>query len=285
MATVNAASHYRLDHDLGSISPGRFADLLIVEDLENLSPKMVITNGVVVAQDGEYQIETEEFQFPRWAKETMNLRRVTAEDFELRVNKGIREAQVRVIQQLSESPFRVFKMMKIPVEEGKLALDFTRGLNLVAVVDRHSGETKIGRGIIDGYGLRSGAIATSVSHDSHNITVLGTNREDMALCVNTLAEVGGGFTAAKEGSVLAVVEFEVAGLISGRPYEKVVEELERFEHGIQAELGFPAEMPFIAVNFIALACSPFEAGISDLGLIDARAEARCIVPLLVETIS
>ncbi len=283
MATVNAASHYRLDHELGSISPGRFADLLITRDLETLRPETVIAGGRIAARDGKYKLAEHRYEYPDWAKKTMHLRRVAAEDFELRASQQHGTAELRVIQQMSESPFRKFKIIHAPIAQGRIDLDFCGEYNLVAVVDRHSGETGIGKGVIEGFGLQAGAVATSVSHDSHNITVLGTNVEDMAHCVNALAEVGGGFVASKRGHTLALVPLEIAGLISEAPYEEVVRDLEGFERAIHGELGFPAHMPFIAMNFIALACSPFEAGITDMGLIDARACARRIVPLIVET--
>lgn len=285
MATINAASHYRLDHELGSISPGRCADLLITDDLETLAPKIVIAGGQVAARNGEYQLEEHEFRYPDWARNTMHLRRVKPSDFELRVSQNSEAAQVRVIQLIPESPFHVFHTIDVSIGEGRILLDFSGPYNLIAIVDRHSGQSKIGKGIIQGIGLRRGAIATSVSHDSHNITVVGTNTRDMAHCVNTLADTGGGFVACLDGEILALVKLEIAGLISDAPFEDVAQDHERFERRIQRELGFPAEKSFMAMNFLALACSPFEAGISDLGLIDARAEARCIVPLIVETVS
>jgi adenine deaminase len=283
MATVNAASHYRRDHEVGSITPGRFADLFLTRNLETLRPEIVIAGGRIAARDGEYKLDELGYQYPDWAKKTMHLRRVTPEDFELPANQQQGTVKLRVIEQMPESPFRRFKIIRAPIAQGRIDLDFSGEYNLVAVVDRHSGETGIGKGVIQGFGLQAGAVATSVSHDSHNITVLGTNTEDMAYCVNTLAEVGGGFMASMGGHNLALVRLEIAGLISGAPYEEVVGDLERFERAIHEELGFPAHMPFIAMNFIALACSPFEAGITDMGLIDARASARRVVPLIVDT--
>jgi adenine deaminase len=146
-------------------------------------------------------------------------------------------------------------------------------------VERHGVNGNIGLGIVEGIGLKCGAVASSVAHDCHNIIVVGANTKDMAVCVNAIADAGGGFAAVKDGEVQSLVPFEVAGMITEAPFEEVVEKLDHFEQHIKSEYGFNEEVDFIVFNFIVLQSTPFEAAITDRGLIDVK--SLSIVPLII----
>ncbi len=278
MATINAAAHFRVDLDVGSISPGKIADILITESLEELPAKAVIANGQLVGRDGEFLLDLPVFEYAGWARNTVHLKgKLAADDLEIPAGVEEGEVEARVIKIAAGGWVRTWESRRFPVREGKIVL--SSPYERVAVIERHGGDGNIAVGIAEGIGLQRGAVASSVSHDCHNITVLGTNAEDMAVCVNALAEAGGGFAAVKGGEIAALVELEIAGLMSQAPYEEVVEKLDRFETVIRSELGFPDDMEFIVFNFIALQSSPFQAAITDRGLIDTY--SRRVVPVII----
>jgi adenine deaminase len=280
MATINAAVHFRVDFDVGSISPGKIADILITESLEELPAKAVIANGQLVGRDGSFVPDLPVFEYPDWAKSTVHLKgKLSADDFEILANIEEGEVKARVMEISAGGWVRTWESQPLPVRAGKVVLGSP--YERVAVVERHGGDGNIAVGIAEGIGLKHGAVASSVSHDCHNVTVLGTNTADMAACVNALAATGGGFAAAQGGEIVALVEFEIAGLMSQAPYEEVVEKLDRFETVIRSELGFPDDMEFIVFNFIALQSSPFQAAITDRGLIDTY--SRRVVPVIISS--
>jgi adenine deaminase len=133
--------------------------------------------------------------------------------------------------------------------------------------------------VVEGFGIRAGAIATTVGHDCHNLTVVGKSRDDMAACANALADSGGGYVAVRDGKILAHVPLEIAGLTTEAPYEEVVEKLEAFEAVCRDELGFPKEMMFLMITAFVFEGTPFGVAITDMGLVDGYKQE--IVPLIV----
>jgi adenine deaminase len=280
MATINAATHFRLDLDLGSISPGKIADILVTDSLTTLAPKAVVANGQLMARDGQFLPTLQPYRYPEWAKGQLRLaRRVTASDFEIQIGFESGRVDLRVLKVSGGGWVKTWAVEPFVVEGGSVLIDVSRSHNLVAVVESHGKDGNIARGVVEGIGLHRGAVASSVSHDCHNITVVGANPEDMAVCVNALADVGGGFAAASQGRILAMVELEVAGLVSDQPYEEIVTKLDNFEEVIRSGLGFPSDIEFVVFNFLALQSSPFQAAITDRGLIDTY--ARQVLPLVV----
>ncbi len=280
MGTINAATHFGVSLDIGSISPGRIGDVLVTDSLAELTARAVVANGQLVARDGEFLLDLPVYRYPDWAKHTIHLKRpVTAADFEITAGVEEGEAEVRVINIGGGGWVKTWSVETFPVRGGRVIFDPTGPYNLVAVVERHGGDGNIGLGIVKNINLKRGAVASSVAHDCHNITVVGANPEDMAVCVQALADAGGGFAAVDGGRVVAQVEFEIAGLISEAPYEQVVEKLDRFETVIRSDFGFPDDVEFVVFNFLVLQSSPFEAAITDRGLIDTYSQR--VVPLIV----
>ncbi len=284
MATINAATHFRLDGEIGSISPGRVADILVTDTLEGLAARAVIASGQLVARDGEFLVDLPVYRYPQWAKNSVHLaRRLVAGDLQIPVGIEQGTAEARVLELSSGGWVKTWGRDTFRVEGGRLVVDASGRYNLVAVVERHGGDGHIAVGIVGGLGLRRGAIASSVAHDCHNITIVGVDPEDMAMCANVLAEVGGGFVAVDQGQVVALVELEVAGLISEAPYEEVVAKVDDFEEVIHRRMGFPEDVEFVVFNFIVLQSSPFQAAITDRGLIDVY--ARAVVPAVISAAS
>ena len=282
MGTINAANHFRKDHDIGSISPGRIADLFLTDSLENLTAKTVVANGIVVGRDGQFLLDLPAYHYPGWMKHSVRLSQpAQAEQFE--IHPGIEEGQAEVrVFVLSEHGFvRTLETRKFTVHNGKLDVETIGQYNRVAVIERHSGKGRTSLGLIDGFGMKKGAMASTIGHDSHNITVIGTNTADMAECVNALARAGGGYVAVADGKVVAQVELEVAGLITETPYEKVIEKLGHFEEVIRSELGFPEDMMFLMITAFVFQGTPFQTAITDVGIIDTYSQT--ILPLIVST--
>ena len=254
MATLNPATWHRLSH-LGAIAPGYQADLLLLPDLERFVPETVLKRG---APPGEI----ERPDVPEWVKHTVRVRHVAARDFTIPWDGG----QARVIgvvpgQIVTES------LVEDPVVvDGHVVADPERDLAKIAVVERHLGTGRMAVGLVRGFGLRSGALASTFSHDAHNIVLVGVDDHDMARAVRRLTEIGGGEVVVEDGGVRAELPLPVAGLLSEDPLEDVVAS-SRGCIEAAAKLGCTLESPFQTLAFLALSVIP-SLKITDAGLVD-----------------
>ncbi len=269
MATLNPAEHFGLDHYIGAIAPGRAADIVLLSDLEAVRVDMVVADGAVVAHGGVLMVRPARKPYPERAKRTIRLHKPSLEaaDFELRVpgaREGETEAHVIGVEEGKATTRHLIERVRI--SGGAVRPDPGRDLALVAVVERHHATGNIGRGLVRGFGLEAGAVASTVAHDSHNLIVVGVDPGDMALAANAVARAGGGVAAAREGHVLALVELPVAGLMSEEPIEVVAEKVERLERAWR-ELGCRMKAPFMTLSLLALPVLP-ELRITDKGLVD-----------------
>jgi adenine deaminase len=159
MGTINAATHFRKDHDIGSISPGRIGDLFLTDSLENLTASAVVANGKLVARDGQFLLDLPIYHYPEWTKHSVRLNQpARPEQFE--INPGIEEgeAEVRVFMLTEHGFVRTLESRKFPVHHGKLVLETAGQYNLVAIIERHSGKGHTSLGLIDGFGMKKGAM-------------------------------------------------------------------------------------------------------------------------------
>ena len=266
MATINAADHFKITRDLGSISPGKLADIVILHRLEDISVDKVLVDGKVVAENGELTQKLQDFAYPQWSKRTIHIqKKITPEDLTLKTSKKQGHVKTRIIA--AETPKKVI-IRKLRAHDGKVNPAIDEDILPIAVVERHKATGNIGKAFIKGTGLRQGAIATSVAHDAHNIVVVGTSLEDMALCVNTLAEIGGGLIAVNNEKVLGRVELPIAGLISSKPAKVVAEQVGELEQIVINELCCSlSPNPFFQLAIITLPNVP-NIGITDKGLFD-----------------
>ena len=265
MATINAADCYGL-RDRGAVAPGKRADLILFEDLNDLRVKEVWVAGRHVASRGAYLSEDVRVA-PEGVSGRMNVRDFSA----ARLALTLKSDQVRTIQVCPGS---------VVTGEGRATVRrdaagrFKRdGQDIVkiAVVERHKGTGNVGLGLLEGYGLKNGAIATSVAHDSHNIIVAGDSEDDMALAVERLIEMGGGMAIAQNGRLLGSLEHEITGLMTDRPGEWVAGEIARLCDIAGNALGIHADIdPFMALCFMALPVIP-ALKITDTGLFDVNA--------------
>ncbi len=276
MASLNPAEYFGVDRDLGGIAPGRIADLLLIDDLENFSVQTVIVNGKIIAQSGKLVTEIMPTTYPDWMVSTVKLKRAIApDDFSLKSDRE-RKTQVRVLKVFREQIISVEERETLTVKDGEILPDPVKDILKIAAIERH-GKTapNIAKGFVRGFGLKQGAIASSISPDIHHIVVMGINNSDMAKAVNRLVELQGGIAICSKGEILAELCLPVGGLMSQEPYEQVINDLEILSNVAQ-EIGCDLPSPFMTLAFAA--CPTLtEFKLSDKGLIDICAGK--LVPL------
>jgi adenine deaminase len=254
MATLNPATWHGLDH-LGAIAPGYQADLLLLPDLESFVPETVLKHGQLVE-------EIERVDVPEWVKHTVRIRHVAARDFAIPWDGG----EARVIGVIPDQIVTEGLVEEPAVVDGHAVADPERDLAKIAVVERHLGTGRHAVGLVRGFGLRSGALASTFSHDAHNIVVVGMDDQDMARAIARLTEIGGGVVVVEDRGVRAELPLPIAGIISDAPLARVVE-TSRGCIEAAAKLGCTLPSPFQTMAFLALSVIP-SLKITDHGLVD-----------------
>ena len=267
MATINAAIHFRLQHEIGSLTPGCWADILLVDDIRRIQPVDVLVRGKWVVHDGKMSIRPAAIDLPDWAAHTVRVTRgLQAQDFVL---KGAgTAARARVIGLYPDQIINRAEAAQLEVVQGAVTADTAQDVLKLAVVERYGKNGRIGITFVRGFGLKEGALASSVSHDHHNIVVVGTNDDDMALCVRQVEAMQGGLAAVAGGKVLATLPLPVAGLMSDMPVEDVIGALGQLTRAAQRQ-GCILPSPFMTLSFISLPTVP-ELGLTDYGLVDVH---------------
>jgi adenine deaminase len=269
LASLHGARAHGLE-DHGAIAPGYRADLVVLEDLSRFAPSLVLAGGRVAARDGV----AEPFAapaIPAHVVQTVRSAPVSAADLALDADGASR---VRVIEIVPEQLITIARELEPTVRDGAVVADPSRDLAKIAVIERHHATGRVGRGLVTGFGLHRGAFASTVAHDAHNLVVVGVDDDDMLACAARLQAIGGGIVAA-DGGVRGELALPVAGLLSDRPVEEVVERLEAL-HAILRDLGVEIEAPFTTLSFLALSVIP-ALKITDRGLVDV--ERFELVPL------
>jgi adenine deaminase len=254
MASHHPALWHGLDH-LGAIAPGYQADLLLLPDLERFEPELVLKRGRRVD-------EIERVEVPEWVKRTVRIRPLAARDFAVPWDGGA----ARVIGVVPDQIVTEALVEEPSVAGGHIVADPERDLAKIAVVERHLATGRIGLGLVRGFGLRAGALASTIAHDAHNIVVVGMSDADMHHAVLRLAELGGGIVVVGEGRVQAELPLPVAGLLSDLPLSEVVDATRACVEAAR-ELGCEVPSPFQSLAFLALSVIP-SLKITDRGLVD-----------------
>lgn len=269
MATINTAECFRMSQDLGSIAPGKMADILFIRDLADPRPDRVMADGEVVAEGGRLVVDVPAFTYPEFATRSVRLaRRLEPGDFCIKAPAAAgRTARARVIEVVEASALTRYVEIDLPVgEHGEVHASREKDVAKVAVVERHRASGSMAVGLVRGFGLADGAVASTVAHDSHNLLVVGMDDCDMAAACNALADVGGGMIVVKGGKVLAVLPLPIAGLMSGEPVEKVRAGVDDLARAWRA-LGCTMASPFMTMALIALPVIP-ELRITNRGIVD-----------------
>ncbi len=275
LATIQGAMRSRLHH-LGVIAPGRLANFVLFDDLNEFRASHVIYKGILVARDGKLLQEIPSQPLQVESRATVHLERLPdARDFRLRAGGDL--ADVHVIELVHDTAVTRLGRRVLPVRDGSIQWDGETDLCQIAVFERHGRRGTSAHGFISGYGLRNGALASTVAHDSHNIIVLGRNPDDMALATRELVRMGGGMVCTAWGKVLAAVALPVAGLLSNHSPEELTREL-RHLSAVVRELGAGGRDPLMGITNLALPVIP-DVRITDLGLVDVAAQQ--LIPLFV----
>ena len=255
MATINTARCYGLKH-LGALAPGYQADMVVVGSLEKMNVSSVFFKGKIIDSKKKPVVSS----CPKELKETVRLGKKEAEDFVL----PITEKRAHIIELDPSQITTKHKIKTIGNTDNYIPVN---GLNKIAAIERHKGTGKIGVGICSHYGIQNGAVASSVSHDSHNIIVVGDNDRDMAIAVNAVISAQGGYSLVSDGKVFDTLPLPIMGLMSDEGFEKVNKKLKRMIKKAHS-MGIPDDIdPFITLSFLALPVIP-EIRITPRGLLD-----------------
>jgi adenine deaminase len=253
---------------IGALAPGFRADVLVLADLERFVPEHVLKAGRPVGEIGRPEV-------PSWVLQTVRLRALPPDAFRIPWPNG--DALARVIGLVPGQIVTESATALPAIDDGTVVADPARDIAKVAVVERHHGTGRIGLGLVRGFGLRRGALASTVAHDAHNVVVVGMADADMLRAVERLIELGGGMVVTEAGAVQAELALPVAGLLSDRPWQEVVERI-RAVVAAARELGTRLDSPFDTLAFLALSVIP-ALKITDKGLVDV--ERFELVPLAV----
>ncbi len=259
MGSFNTARHFRIDHLVGAIAPGRYADLVVLDDVDEVTIASVYVNGRKAAEDGEYLLRVPKVDYPDWAKNTIKLpRALLAEDFALLTDPDKQSVNAALMQ-----PFYFadeFMTATLAVEDGLVKGDPQQGISKVAMVDRYHNRISVAKMFWRGVGplTPDSALASSQSHDLHNIWALGNSDAAMAMAANEVARLQGGWALVANGEVVASVQLEIAGLVSQRRVDDVAAEVARLEAAADemqwiGNPGLPARM-----RFAFLTASPWQ---------------------------
>ncbi|MFC7394992.1 adenine deaminase [Scopulibacillus cellulosilyticus] len=283
--TLNAAERLKR-RDLGAIAPGRIADIVLLENIETMVVSDVFTSGKQIFSDGKLLREQNKVNPPSRFFNTVKVPDIKEDDFTITVEqKGASKAKVRVIEyDYAPGIPTNFMEVTLPVVDGEIVLNHYDGkkapLNYIGVYHRHGKNNNKTVGILAGYGIEEGAVATSVAHDCHHLAVLGTNKKDRALAANRVKELNGGMAAFKNGELVAELPLPVAGLMSTATAEELAPEIDKFVNLLEREI-MPGKNPIHRLIAVTLPVIP-KAKISDLGLVDV--DKQEIVPLVLEVV-
>ena len=268
MATINTATHFGLEREIGSLTPGRRADVILTSDLKTLPIEHVIARGKTVSVNGEICVECPHYDWPDSARQTVNMARdLSADDFRIAAPKGANAVTANVIGVVeNQAPTKALQF-ELPVTEGRVQA--TGEVCQIALVERHQATGGVVNAFVSGFGYDGQmAMASTVAHDSHHMIVVGTDADNMALAANRLRTVGGGITVFKDGAELALVDLPIAGLMSDNPAQEVAAKAEAMMEAMRA-CGCTLNNAYMQHSLLALVVIP-ELRISDLGLVDVR---------------
>jgi adenine deaminase len=271
MATLNPAEYFKLDH-LGALAPGKQADLVVFSDIKKPVIEAVYCRGILTAENGKI---SPNIQVPPAATVAASMH-VDLQNIDFAISAD--KKQVRVIEIVPEQVITHQLIEEITVKNNQAIGDPSRDILKMVVIERHNSTGKIGKGFVKGFGLKHGALASSVAHDSHNIIVVGATDADMRAALEAVVKMGGGLAAVSDTHILAELALPVAGLMSLEPVQSVRDQLDSLI-GVARDMGTTLKDPFMTLSFLALPVIP-ELKLTDLGLVDVNKFE--VVPLFVE---
>lgn len=266
MVTLNCAQCFKMDDELGSVTPGKCADLVLIDNETDINVTRVLIDGETVAENGRLTIELPKSKLPDWAMDTMHVgETITPDTFKIHTDKKDTDT-VRAIEIIPVRVGDYERHVQLKVENGELKSDTAQDVLKAFVFERHNATGRHGVGFVKGFHVQCGAMASTVAHDAHNLLVIGTNDEDMALAANTLIACGGGEVIVQNGEVLGCVPLPLAGLMNPKPAEAMNTLVENLGKAWK-QIGCDIQSPFMTMALIPLACLP-ELRLTNRGLVD-----------------
>ena len=268
MATINTAERFGVDQEMGMIAPGRYADMILVEKLNEMKPELVIAKGEVVAEKQVLNVDLPQIEYPAWTLNSVHLsKEIKGTDFKIETSLIEKPVTVNVIGVIENQAPTNHLRLAMPVITGELKADQKRDLAKIVVLDRHHDSGRIQKAFVTGFGLREVcAIASTVAHDCHQMIVVGTDDENMAIAVNKLRETQGGQVVVRNGKVIGLVELPIGGLMSNRPAAEVSRAADSVLAGIRA-CGCELNNANMQLSLLGLVVIP-ALRLSDKGLFD-----------------
>jgi adenine deaminase len=281
MATLNPAEHYRMADRIGSLAPGRAADILLMKSFDAFPPEIVIVGGRVVASKGSLLVDIPKPNFPESYRRSIDLHLVKRSAFAVRASPTAARARVRVIKVRDAAAFNTAVEAELDVVDGEVQPDVGRDILRMVVVERYGRNGNVGGGFVSGFGLKRGAMATSLSIPSNNIVAVGATEEDLWCAVARLGEIQGGFVVVENGRPIAEVPLPFGGIMAENPFEVTIEEITRATQAAHG-LGCGLPHPFYTMAQTVLSTLP-ELGLTDQGLVDSRLGKT--VPVVLEEVA
>lgn len=279
MATINAATWQGVNDEYGVLAPGKLADIAVINgNLEDMNVSEVFLGGELVARDGKLLINLNPYTYPDEVKHSVNRDPISVNDLKVRAGKN-GKVTVHCIGLILDQNLTDAVESQMEAVNGVVQPSIEEDLLPIAVVGRH-GQADIGTSFVKGFGMKYGAIAETVSHDTHNIMVMGTNYEDMVVAVNRIIEMQGGLVLAKDEKVIGELPLRVGGLISDEhSAQELTKQMSYLTSLAADELKCEAHAPFMHLAFLSLTTSP-KWKITDKGVVDA--ENYCVIPTVKE---
>lgn len=267
MVTINPATYFGLE-DVGVLAPGKLADIAIINDLKEMTVEAVFLEGKLVASKGKLLIDLPKYNYPEEVKFSVKRPPITEED--LKVHADGREVDVRCIELIPDQNLSGSLEARVKVQGGAAVSDIDQDVLQIVCVERYGRNGNIGKAFVKGFGLKHGAFAESVAHDTHNIIAVGTNLKDLTEAINHVIQMNGGIAVAKGGKIIEDLRLPVGGLITDElTGPEVSQKISNLEKVVKDQLGCKVHAPFMHLSFLALSTSP-KWKITDKGLIDVN---------------
>jgi adenine deaminase len=268
MATLNVAEHFSLDHLIGGIAPGRLADFVIIPDIATIAAQVVVSNGRVIAQNGNLLAAPRSHSFSADSLNSVKLpRQLTSSDFYIRAPENVENIKVRVMNMVTDLVTAEIEE-RLPVRDGQIGVDLNQDIVKIAAIDRTHTPGRLFAGLIKGFGLKAGAFACSAAWDTSDIVVVGADDSDMAAVVNRIHEMQGGAVVCKAGKILAEIALPVFGVISDLPLQSLAQRLAEVNTAAR-DLGVPFPTPVLSLITLTGAAIPY-LRICEEGLVNLK---------------
>lgn len=268
MVTLNVAEHFGIDHMVGGIAPGRFADLCIIPDIRTITPAWVISNGKVIARDGKCKIFPRAHTYSNKSLNSVNLKKTFSKaDFQIPAPAGAKQADVRIIEKITQLVTKE-QILSMAVVDNQIRVNLEKDIIKIAAVDRVNASNQCFTGLVSGTGMKQGAVAVSAPWDTRDITVMGADESDMALAVNRIGELQGGAVVCAEGRVLAELPMPIMGIMSDLSIEQIARRTEQVNQAAK-ELGVIFEDPILSLITITSPAIPY-LKICEEGLVNLK---------------